>query len=67
MSAKALEDGRRWINKEIYSLNDIQKRYDNFMDMKTIKEVTGFEESFTTMSAKEKAYSALLLLKIFYY
>jgi radical SAM superfamily enzyme YgiQ (UPF0313 family) len=67
MSAKALEDGRRWINKEIYSLNDIQKRYDNFMDMKTIKEVTGFEESFTTMSVKEKAYSALLLMKIFYY
>ena len=66
MSAKALEEGRRWVNKEIYSLKDIQIRYDNFMNMKSKKEVRGFEESFTTMSFKEKTFSALLLLKIFY-
>lgn len=67
MSPETLEEGRRWINKEIYSLNDIQVRYDNFMKMKTYKEVRGFEESFSTMTFSEKFFSAMMIMKIFYH
>ena len=64
MSAKTLEDGRRWIFREIFSLDNIQKRYDNFMTKKEANEVTGFEDAFGKMKMTDKFFMALLVLKI---
>jgi len=64
MSVETLEEGRRWVNQEIYSLNNIHNRYENFLKQKANKEVKGFEESFTTMTLADKFFSGLLLMKI---
>ncbi len=64
MSVKALEDGRRWVCKEVFSLKNIQERYDNFMSSKEINEIRGFEETVKKMKMTDKVFSVLLLLKI---
>ena len=66
MSAKTLEEGRKFVCKEIYSLNNIDERYRNFMKQKSFTEVRGFEESLSKMGITEKAFSALLIMKILY-
>ncbi|MFC2093383.1 radical SAM protein [Bacteroidota bacterium] len=66
MSVETLAEGRRWVNKEIYALNNIHERYENFLKQKDNKEVKGFEESFTTMTFGDKVFSAAMLIKILY-
>ena len=64
MSPKTLEEGRRWVFREIFSLSNIQERYDNFMSKKEVSEVTGFEDAFGKMRLTDKFFMALLVLKI---
>ena len=66
MSAETLAEGRRWVNREIYALNDIHDRYEKFLKQKDNKEVKGFEESFTTMMFGDKVFSGAMLIKILY-
>ena len=64
MSVETLEKGRRWVNQEIYALNDIHNRYENFLRQKDKKEVKGFEESVSGMSFTDKVFSGAMLVKI---
>jgi radical SAM superfamily enzyme YgiQ (UPF0313 family) len=66
MSAETLQEGRRWIYQEIYSLQDVHNRYENFLKQKDNMEVKGFEESFTTMTMADKFFSGIMLMKILY-
>lgn len=66
MSVKVLEEGRRWVNQEIYALKDIHNRYENFLRQKDKKEVKGFEESVGGMSFTDKLFSGAMLVKILY-
>ena len=66
MSPETLQEGRRWIYQEIYSLQDVHNRYENFLKQKDNMEVKGFEESFTTMTMADKFFSGLMLMKILY-
>jgi radical SAM superfamily enzyme YgiQ (UPF0313 family) len=66
MSPETLQEGRRWIYQEIYSLQDVHNRYENFLKQKDNMEVKGFEESFTTMTTADKFFSGLMLMKILY-
>ena len=66
MSVKTLEEGRRWVIQELYKLDDIHGRYENFLKQKNNMEVKGYEESFTTMKLSEKVFSGIMLGKILY-
>lgn len=66
MSPETLLEGRRWVYQEIYKLQDIHNRYENFLKQKDNKEVKGFEESFTTMTLADKFFSGIMLMKILY-
>jgi radical SAM superfamily enzyme YgiQ (UPF0313 family) len=66
MSPETLQEGRRWIYQEIYSLQDVHNRYENFLKQKDNMEVKGFEESFTTMTLADKFFSGIMLMKILY-
>ena len=66
MSVDTLQEGRRWIYEQIYALDDIHVRYENFLKQKANKEVKGFEESFTTMTLADKFFSGVMLAKILY-
>jgi len=64
MSVETLEEGRRWVNQEIYGLKDIHNRYENFLKQKDNKEIKGFEESVKGMSFADKVFSGAMLVKI---
>lgn len=66
MSAETLENGRRWVYEQIYDLNNIQTRYDNFLAQKTEQKIEGFEKSFGDMPMRERILSLLLVIKILY-
>ena len=66
MSAETLYEGRRWVCQEIYSLQSIHKRHENFLKQKNNLEVKGFEDSVTRMKLADKFLSGALLLKILY-
>lgn len=66
MSPETLQQGRRWIYREIYELDEVNKRLEKFINLKKKDEVRGFEESFGSMSFTEKVFSALMLTKIMY-
>jgi radical SAM superfamily enzyme YgiQ (UPF0313 family) len=64
MSVETLLEGRRWIYQEVYSLQAIHNRYENFLKQKDNMEVKGFEDSFTRMTIADKFFSGFMLLKI---
>lgn len=66
MSVKALEEGRCWVCQQIYSLEPIHERYENFLKQKNNKEVRGFEDSWKETSFTDKFYSWLMMTKILY-
>jgi len=66
MSVETLEEGRRWVCQEIYTLNNIHNRYESFLKQKDIMEVKGYEESFNKMPLADRVFSGIMLLKIFY-
>lgn len=66
MSIDTLLEGRRWVYEQVYSLDAIHNRYENFLKQKDNMEVKGFEESFTTMTFADKVFSGLMLAKILY-
>ncbi len=66
MSIDTLLEGRRWVYEQVYSLDAIHNRYENFLKQKDHMDVKGFEESFTTMTIADKVFSGLMLAKILY-
>jgi radical SAM superfamily enzyme YgiQ (UPF0313 family) len=66
MSIDTLLEGRRWVYEQVYSLDAIHNRYENFLKQKDNMDVKGFEESFTTMTLADKVFSGLMLAKILY-
>jgi radical SAM superfamily enzyme YgiQ (UPF0313 family) len=66
MSIDTLLEGRRWVYEQVYSLDAIHNRYENYLKQKDNMEVKGFEESFTTMTFADKVFSGLMLAKILY-
>ena len=66
MSVKALDEGRRWVCHELYTLYNIHDRYENFLKQKDLMEVKGYEESFHKMPLSDRVFSGLMLAKIFY-
>ena len=66
MSVKTLDEGRRWVCHELYSLYNIHDRYENFLKQKSLMEIKGYEESFNKMPLADRVFSAIMLMKIFY-